>query len=123
MIESIFHLEATRRDPPISSSKESEGHHYRVFLLPVGRCSKWLFLIEDAVGVVGDGGRPVGENADDAHVSGEYVDHDVHVGVLVDRIGHRLFKDHISVTIYCTHLGCVMGSRGKRRYMSPPILS
>lgn len=46
--------------------------------------------IEDAVGVVGDGGGPVGEHSDHPDVAGEHVQHCQHVRVLRDGVGDGL---------------------------------
>ena len=70
-----------------------------------------LLLVEDAVGVVGDGRGPVGEDSDHADVASEHVEHHVHVGILADRLGHRLLQHgtgagrHVLYSVYCERVG------------------
>ena len=49
----------------------------------------WRLLQAHAVGVVGDGRRPVGEDAEDADLLRQHVQHLKHVAVVVDRVGDR----------------------------------
>src|SRR5690606_4857552 len=50
------------------------------------RAAEASLLETHTVGVVGRGGRPVGKNADHAHIPREYINNGVYVAIIVDRV-------------------------------------